>query len=128
AELEKQARKQQRACYQKEAEVDEVFAKVRCASRGFQTFKPDRIDRETVGDRIERRTQTLLERFKICRGVFARRPDESQRRQLAVARLPELLPRLERNESLRRGSILMPVLFVLRSNALEVDRKRRVPV
>ena len=57
-------------------------------------------------------------------GVLARQP---QRRHAAVARSPEPLCVVDRDDRLRRGAILIPVVFVLLADALEVDGKRRIP-
>src|SRR5947207_14258946 len=52
----------------------------------------------------------------------------TKRRELTVARLPELDSCLDRNESLGSRSGLVPVVLVFRAHPLEIDRERRVPI
>ena len=70
--------------------------------------------------------------FSYCVARLAERHpwrrNQTQRGQRAVTRAPQLLPALDRNERLRRRAIAVPVLLVDRAHALQIDRKRRIPV
>ena len=128
AEAEEERRQHQGRSDEEEAEVEEVFSEVGRALRSLQPLGADGEDCQPVLRRVYVLAQPLPERVGgRLAGGSARRHD-AHGGQLAEARLPELLPVREFDESLRRRAVGVPVLLVLRADAREVDGERGIPV
>ena len=128
AELEEQRGQQQRGHDEEEAEVDEVLAEVRRAAGRRQALGPHVADGQSGCQRIDPRAQTLLD---LLAGPLDGTTDGwrgPNRRQRTIPRSPETLADLQRHERLRRRSIGVPVRFVGRADAAQIDWKRRIPI
>ena len=128
AKLEEQPRQQQRRDDKEGAEIGEVLAEVGRAARRGEPLRAHVVDRKSHRQRVELAEQRFL---VLLAGRSQRRPlrrNQPQRGQPAMPRAPQLLAALDRNERLRRRAIAVPVLLVDRPHALEVDRKRRIPI
>jgi hypothetical protein len=106
---------QQRRDDEEEAEIEEVLAEVGGALRCRSCLAADVACAQPC--------RCWIDQLRID----ARAARQPQRRHLAVARTPEALPLRDRDQRLRRGAVQIPVLFVLRTDALEIDRERRIP-
>ena len=124
AELEEQRGQQQSRDDQEEAEVDEILAEVGGAARRGEPFGAHVAHGQARRERIDRGAQPRRRTARAPRRAAARRRREPNGGQRAVARLPERLADVERDERLRRRAVAVPVL-PRRPGGCGADRSER---
>ena len=128
SQLEEEDGQHQRRDHQKEAEVGEVLAEVGGTARRVEGRCTRGIERYSHRAWGERAPQALAKAGCDCFGARAVKVDHAKRRQRAVSRPPQIATALVGNEGFRRRSVLLPVPFVFRPDARQIDRKWRIPI
>ena len=135
AQPEEEHGEHQRRDHQEEAEVGEVLAEVGRALRRLERGRRarDRAPRpwhSATAWCASSRAAGVRPRAAVRIGsrVGEREGSDANRRQRAVPRSPQIAAALVGDERLRRRAVVVPVAFVPRPHAREVDRKRRIPV
>ena len=128
AQLEEKDGQHQRRDHQKEAEVGEVLAEVGGTARRVEGRCTCGKERDSHCAGRERSAQALAKTRGDGFGARAVKMDHAKRSQRAVSRSPQIATALVGNERLRRRSVLVPVPFVLRPDARQIDRKWRIPI